>query len=97
MNLKDPKIIERSDELSYLIIGAALEVHQRLGPGLIEPVYETCLCHEFSLQRIPFERQKLLPVVYKGFRLDCGYRLDIVVDKLVILELKAVDRVKPII
>ena len=96
MNLKDPKIIKRSDELSYFIIGAAIEVHRRLGPGLIEPIYETCLCHEFGLRGIPFERQKPLPIVYKGFHLDCGYRPDIVVDGLVILELKAVERIKPI-
>jgi GxxExxY protein len=96
MNLKDPKIIEKSDELSYRIIGAAIDVHRRLGPGLIEPIYEACLCHEFSLRGIPFERQKPLPIFYKGFHLDCGYRPDILVDGLVILELKAVERIKPI-
>jgi GxxExxY protein len=96
MKLNDPQIVKRSDELSYRIIGAALDVHRRLGPGLIEPVYEEFLCYEFSLRKIHFERQKPLLIVYKGFRLDCGYRLDIVVDKLVILELKAVERIKPL-
>ena len=94
MTQVDPKIVERGDKLSYRIIGAAIEVHRRLGPGLIEPVYEACLCNELSLRRIPFERQKPLPITYKGIRLDCGYRLDIVVDNLVIVELKAVEKIK---
>ena len=96
MTFRDQKLIARSNELSYFIIGAAIEVHRRLGPGLIEPIYESCLYHELGLQGIPCERQKPFPIVYKGFRLDCGYRLDIVVDKLVIVELKAVERIKPI-
>jgi len=96
MNLNDPQLVKKSAELSYRIIGAAIEVHRRLGPGLIEPIYEEFLCHELGLRKIPFERQKPLPIVYKGFRLDCGYRLDIVVDKMIILELKAVERIKPI-
>jgi len=96
MKLTDPQIIKRSDQLSFRVIGAAMEVHRRLGPGLVEPIYEEFLCHELGLRKIPFERQKPLPIVYKGFRLDCGYRLDIVVDNLVILELKAVERIKPL-
>jgi GxxExxY protein len=96
MKPNDSRVIKKSDELSYRIIGAALEVHRRFGPGLIEPVYEEFFCHEFGLRKIPFERQKPLPIVYKGFRLDCGYRLDIVVDNLVIVELKAVERIKPL-
>jgi len=96
MKCKDPQIIKRSDELSYRVIGAAMEVHRRLGPGLIEPIYEEFLCHELALRKIPFEKQKPLSIVYKNFRLDCGYRLDIVVDKLVILELKSVERITPL-
>ena len=78
------------NELSNKIVGAAIEVHRTLGPGLLESTYEECLCQELSLIQIPFERQASLPVVYKGNRLDCGYRVDIIVDRKVILELKSV-------
>jgi GxxExxY protein len=71
-------------------------VHKRLGPGLLESIYEECLCREFRLQRLAFDRQKALPVTYKGKTLDCGYRLDIVVEGLVVLELKACERIEPI-
>ena len=74
------------NELSSKIIGAAIEVHKKLGPGLLESVYEECICHELSLRGISFERQKPLPVVYKGKKLDCGYRLDIVAENAIILE-----------
>ncbi|MFZ3383615.1 MAG: GxxExxY protein [Candidatus Methanoperedens sp.] len=84
------------NELSNKIVGAAIEVHRTLGPGLLESTYEGCLCHELALNQIPFERQALLPVIYKGIRLDCGYRVDIIVDNKVILELKSVAEVQPI-
>ncbi len=84
------------NELSNKIVGAAIEVHRSLGPGLLESTYEECLCHELSLEQIPFERQAVLPVVYKGNQLDCGYRVDIIVDKKVILELKSVAELLPI-
>ncbi len=84
------------NKLSNLIVGAAIEVHRSLGPGLLESTYEECLCYELSLNNIPFERQALMPVVYKGIRLDCGYRVDIIVDKKVILELKSVAEIQPI-
>lgn len=96
MNHKDTKNSKRSDELSNQIIGAAIEVHRILGPGLLESTYEQCLCHEFSLKNISFERQKPLPVTYKGIDLNCGYRLDILVEKLVIVELKTVEHIEPI-
>ena len=96
MNHKDTKNPKRSDELSNLIIGAAIEVHRILGPGLLESAYEQCLCHELTLKDISFERQKPLPVTYKGISLDCGYRLDILVEKLVIVELKTVEHIGPI-
>lgn len=86
----------RADELSKAVIGAAIDVHRELGPGLLESAYEACLCHELSLRRVTFERQVALPVLYKGIRLDCGYRLDIVVENLVILELKAIEQIMPI-
>jgi len=84
------------NELSNKIVGAAIEVHRTLGPGLLESTYEECLCHELSLNQIPFERQVIMSVVYKGNRLECGYRADIVVDNKVILELKSVVDVQPI-
>ena len=96
MNHKDTKNPKRSDELSNLIIGAAIEVHRILGPGLLESAYEQCLCHELTLKDISFERQKPLPVTYKGISLNCGYRLDILVEKLVIVELKTVEHIGPI-
>jgi len=81
----------RENELTEKIIGAAIEVHKALGPGLLESAYEECLAHELKLRRIDFERQLALPVVYKGVSLDCGYRLDFLVEKSVVVELKAVE------
>ena len=89
-------MINEENRLSKAIIGAAIEVHRNLGPGLLESAYEECLCRELSIQDIVFERQKPLPLSYKGVKLDCGYRLDIVVEGLVVLELKATDRIEPI-
>ncbi len=83
-------------ELTHAIIGAAIEVHRALGPGLLESTYEECLCHEFARHDLPFERQKAIPVVYKGVKLDCGYRLDILVSDRVIVELKSVESLAPI-
>jgi len=84
------------NELTGQIIGAAIEVHKALGPGLLESVYEECLCHELDRRKISFERQKSLPIEYKGVKLDCGYRLDVVVEETIVLELKACDRLEPI-
>jgi GxxExxY protein len=84
------------NELSGRIIGAAIGVHKYLGPGLLESAYEQCLCHELKLRGMSFERQQPLPVEYKGVRLDCGYRLDVVVENTLILELKACEKVEPI-
>lgn len=82
--------------LTQQIIGAAIEVHRALGPGLLESAYETCLCHELTLRQIPFDRQKQLPVLYKGVEIDCGYRLDSLVADMVVVELKAVEQLTPI-
>jgi len=87
---------ERSNELSNITIGAAIEVHRALGPGLLESAYEECLCHELKLRSLSFERQKPLPITYKGVKLDCGYRLDIVIENLLVLELKSVQQIEPI-
>ncbi|MCK5680603.1 GxxExxY protein [bacterium] len=89
-------IQNNADELSYKIIGAAIEVHRHLGPGLLESAYEECLCQELKTQKINFNRQVPLPVKYKGIELDCGYRLDIVIENLIIIELKAVEKTLPI-
>ena len=83
-------------ELTEAIIGAAIEVHRALGPGLLESAYEECLCFELHDLGLPFERQRALPVVYKSVRLDCAYALDVVVDNRVVLELKSVAALLPI-
>lgn len=78
------------------IIGAAIEVHRHLGPGLLESAYEECLCEELLLRKIPFKRQVALPVTYKGKKLDIGYRVDLLVNDEVVVELKTVESVLPI-
>ncbi len=77
-------------ELTDQIIGAAIEVHRELGPGLLESAYQTCMCRELSLRGIAFEQRVPLPVEYKGVKLDCGYEIDLLVDSKVVVELKAV-------
>ena len=83
-------------QLTHEIIGAAIAVHRELGPGLLEAVYEECLCYELGLRGLEFDRQKPIPVVYRGTKLDCGYRADIVVLGRVIVEIKAVAVLAPI-
>ncbi len=83
-------------ELTHEIIGAAIEVHRVLGPGLLESAYEECLAHDLKHRLIPFERQKALPLVYRDVKLDCGYRIDLLVDRRVVVELKAVENLAPI-
>jgi GxxExxY protein len=84
------------NEVTEAIIGAAIEVHRTLGPGLLESAYQECLAREMILRQIPFEREKPLPLEYKGVKLDCGYRLDFLIAKLVVVEVKAADSVLPI-
>ncbi len=84
------------NQLSSKIIGAAIQVHKALGPGLLESAYEECICYELSYQGFSFERQKPLAINYKGVKLDCGYRLDIVVENTIILELKSCEKIEPI-
>jgi GxxExxY protein len=84
------------DPLTNEIIGLAIEVHRGLGPGLLESAYEVCLCYELEQQGIPFRRQVALPVVYKKVKLDCGYRMDLVVDETVVVELEVVEKLIPI-
>ena len=84
------------NKLTGEIIGAAIEVHKILGPGLLESVYEECLCHELDLREIPYERQKNLPIEYKGVTLDSKLRLDVLVDESVVVELKSRENLEPI-
>ncbi len=84
------------NELSKAVIGCAIEVHRALGPGLLESIYEICFCHELNLRVIPFERQKPIPVAYKGVKLDCGYRADVIVDRRLLVEIKAIDQTSAI-
>lgn len=86
----------KDEEITHAIIGAAIEVHRHLGPGLLESIYEECLAREFTLRGIAFERQKPLPTVYKDLKLEAGYRMDFLVEGRVVLELKAVETVSPI-
>jgi GxxExxY protein len=88
LNEKDPR--------TAAIIGAAIEVHRQLGPGLLESAYEQCLCHELHLGGVPFKCQVDLPVSYKGPQLDCGYKIDIIVNDEVVVELKSVERILPV-
>ena len=84
------------EELTECVIGAAIEVHRALGPGLLESAYEECLCHEMHIRGIAFERQVPLPVEYKGVKLDCGYRLDLIVEDVLVIEIKCLEHVLPV-
>ena len=84
------------DELSNKVIGCAIEVHRELGPGLLESAYQQCLAAELSRCQIPYQLQLDLPVSYKGTRLDCGYRIDLLIDEQLIVELKCVDQLQKI-
>ena len=85
-----------NDPLTQRIIGLAIEVHRQLGPGLLESAYEECLCYELTQAAMAFRRQVPLPVIYKSVRLDCGYRMVIVIEDKVIVELKTVERLMPV-
>lgn len=87
---------QRLDTITRKIIGAAINVHRALGPGLLESAYETCLSFELQQRGMKIERQRPLPVRYRGITLDCGYRLDLVVEDCVIVELKATEGLLPI-
>jgi GxxExxY protein len=91
---EDTEVLSRS--CTHDLVGAAIEVHRRLGPGLLESAYQTCLCRELLIRGIGFQSQVPLPVEYRGLLLDCGYRLDLVVNDSIIIEVKAVRRVLPI-
>ncbi|MDP0497218.1 MAG: GxxExxY protein [Verrucomicrobiota bacterium JB024] len=85
-----------NDDLTQAIVGAAIEVHRTMGPGLLESAYEACLCHELDLRSIPYQRQLDMPVAYKGLKLEKGYRIDLLVEDTVVVELKSVDALLPV-
>jgi GxxExxY protein len=97
MNHQDTKEQrDRLDALSNRVIGLCIEVHRELGPGLLESAYEEALAHELTMAGIRFERQREMPLCYKGVKLNCGYRLDLIVEGELVLELKAVSELQPI-
>ena len=85
-----------TNQLTHEIIGAAIEVHRMLGPGLLESAYTECLCRELLVREMPFERERALPLQYKGIRLECGYRVDLLIAGLVVVEVKSVEALAPI-
>ena len=90
------EIENEKDPRTSPVIGAAIEVHRHLGPGLLESAYEQCLCHELHLRGLSFKRQVDLPVSYKGLTLDCGFRIDLIVCEDIVVELKVVERILPV-
>ena len=91
MEQKDQKVGKYEDG-SETVIGALIEVHRALGPGLLESAYEACFCHELRLRGLAFERQRPVGITYKGLVIDCGYRVDVLVDDRIVVELKASER-----
>lgn len=85
-----------NDKLTEHIIGAAIQVHREIGPGLLESAYEACLCYELSLLNLKFERQKSFPIIYKGMKLESGYRLDLIIENQVVVEIKSVSILLPV-
>jgi GxxExxY protein len=96
MNQVPPQQFAERDPLTERVIGLAIEVHRALGPGLLESAYEECLCFELDQHAVPFARQVSLPIVYKAVRLDCGYRIDLIIERRLIIELKTVERLMPV-
>jgi GxxExxY protein len=89
-------IPDRAEQIATQIVDAAVKVHKTLGPGLLESVYEVCLCHELAIRDIAFRKQLDLPICYEGMRLESGLRIDILVDNCVVLELKTVEKFLPV-
>ncbi len=88
--------MQKINEITHAVIGAAIEVHRQLGPGLLESAYRECLCRELVLRGIPFEREKPLPLEYKGIHLECGYRMDLLVAGSVVVEIKSFEALAPV-
>ncbi len=94
--MPEPSAQSERDSLTESVIGLAIEVHRALGPGLLESAYQECLCYELKTNGRVFARQVALPVVYKAVKLDCGYRMDLVVDDRLVVELKTAEKILPI-
>ncbi|MGQ0578087.1 MAG: GxxExxY protein [Betaproteobacteria bacterium] len=94
--MRNPAKDRETEKLAAELVDAALKVHRNLGPGLLETVYETCLCQELRLREIPFKRQISVPIIYEGVTLDAGLRLDVVVADRIVVEIKAVERLIPL-
>jgi GxxExxY protein len=94
--MPEPSVLGERDSLTESVIGLAIEVHRALGPGLLESAYQECLCYELKAKGMAFGRQVALPVVYKSVKLDCGYRMDLVVEDRLVVELKTVEKILPI-
>ena len=94
--MPEPSAQSERDSMTESVIGLAIEVHRALGPGLLESAYQECLCYELKTNGIAFARQVALPVVYKAVKLDCGYRMDLVVDDRLVVELKTAEKILPI-
>jgi len=94
--MAEPSVLGERDSLTESVIGLAIEVHRALGPELLESAYQECLCYELKTNGIAFGRQVALPVIYKTVKLDCGYRMDLVVGDQLIVELKTVEKILPI-
>ena len=86
----------QANEITEAVIGAAIEVHRSIGPGLLESAYVQCLCYELSLRKLPFLLELPMPIFYKGLKLDCGYRVDLLVAETVVVEVKAVEHIIPV-
>jgi GxxExxY protein len=93
---KDKSMSPHINRLTSEVIGSAIEVHRKLGPGLLESAYKECLCRELILRGVPFEKERPLPLEYKGIRLECGYRVDILAGGIVVVEVKSVEALSPI-
>jgi GxxExxY protein len=93
---ENTEVRKKPNGLTKSVIGAAIEVHRGLGPGLLESAYETCFCRELNLRKIRFQRQVRIALKYKGVKLDCGYPSDVIVEETLLLDLKAVDALSPI-
>ena len=96
MDTTHAPVSEKEEHVASAIVAAAYKVHSTLGPGLLESIYEVCFCHELSKMGIPNRRQVVVPIVYDGIRFDEGLRLDVLVDDLIICELKAVETMNPV-
>ncbi len=94
--MKFKPLSKREENIAKKIVDAAYSVHKKLGPGLLERVYEVCFCHELTQRKLLFQRQVEIPIIYDGLELEDGLRLDVLVENLIICELKAVDNMNPV-